>query len=227
MVSEKEFRKNIQILENEIKKKNSKESSHDIYHLRRVLELALTIQKTEGGNKEIIGYAAILHDIHRMNQSTSGKYQTPKESIPEVSSILSKLTLKKELYDAVLHCIEFHEEYAFGSGKDLSNSPYFVELRVLQDADRIDAIGAIGVARCFWYSGHYGQPMYIPEVPFDGGKYDAGEKLDVSSVHHFKRKMLHLYEGMNTKTGKKIAAKRHAVMVKFLEEFLNEWEGKK
>ncbi len=217
------FDNNIKILESEIKKLFSNDKSHDIYHLKRVMNIAFEIQKIEGGDKEIIAYASLLHDIHRMMQSNSGKYATPEESLPEVIKILKKIKISKEKFDHVLKCIEYHEDYTFGVGRKADD----IETKILQDADRIDAIGALGVARCFYYSGKYSQLMYVPEVPFDGKKYDASEMIDVSSIHHFKRKLLNLHKGMNTKTGKKLARQRHDFMILFLKEFFAEWDGKR
>ncbi len=211
-------------LENEIKKTFSSESSgHDIYHLKRVLNLALHIQKKEGGDKLVIGISAFLHDIHRIIQIETGKYCTPKDSLPIVKKILEKIDIPKDKIERILHCIEFHEEYSFSNqGKTVND----IETLILQDADNLDAIGAIGIGRTFAFGGTYKRLMWIPEIPFDRKTFDEPE-LDPSTVHHFYSKLLKLKENMNTKTAKKMALERHKFMKIFLDEFFKEWNGEK
>lgn len=211
-------------VENEIKSVFKSESSgHDIYHLKRVFNMALTIQKKEGGDKLIIGVSALLHDIHRIISNETGKYCSPKESFPEIKKILDKVKLSKERKEKILHCIEFHEEYNFSeNGKTVND----IETLILQDADNLDAIGAIGIGRTFSFGGAHHVTMFIPEKPFNRKTYDESEK-DPSTIHHFYSKLLKLKENMNTKTGKEIASSRHKFMEKFLDEFFAEWNGKK
>ncbi|MBU0667130.1 MAG: HD domain-containing protein [Nanoarchaeota archaeon] len=214
----------IQQLEEEIKALFHKDSSgHDIYHLKRTLNNALTIQKKEGGDKLVIAVSAFLHDIHRIIQNETGSFCSPKNSLPKVKDILDKTTLTEDQKAKVLHCIEFHEEYDFSeNGKTVNDA----ETLVLQDADNLDAIGAIGIGRTFSYGGSNNVTMWIPEKPFDRNTYEESEK-DPSTIHHFYSKLLKLKENMNTKTAKNMARKRHKFMELFLQEFFDEWNGKK
>ena len=214
----------IQQLEKEVKELFHTESSgHDIYHLKRVLNNALTIQEKEGGNRLIIAVSAFLHDIHRIIQKESGKFCSPRDSLPKVKKILDKTSLAEEQKWKVLHCIEFHEEYDFSdNGKTVND----IETLILQDADNLDAIWAIGIGRTFSFGGANGLNMWIPEKSFDRSTFDESEK-DPSTIHHFYSKLLKLKENMNTKTAKKMVVERHKFMELFLQEFFDEWNGKK
>lgn len=212
----------IQNLEEEIKVLFHKESSgHDTYHLKRTLNMALTLQKKEGGDKLIIAVSAFLHDIHRIIQKETGEFCSPKDSLPKVKEILDKVDLNEEQKEKIFHCVEYHEEYNFSeNGKSVND----IETLILQDADNLDAIGAIGIGRTFSFGGANQLAMWIPEKPFDREKFDESER-DSSTIHHFYSKLLKLKENMNTKTAKKMANKRHKFMELFLQEFFNEWDG--
>lgn len=198
-------------------------SGHDIYHLKRVLNNALSIQEKEGGDRVIIAVSALLHDIHRIIQKETGKFCSPKDSLPKVESILDKTNLIEKQKNKILHCIEFHEEYDFSeNGKTVND----IETLILQDADNLDAIGAVGVSRTFTFGGANDLPIWIPEKQFDRQIFDELEN-DSSSIHHFYSKLLRLKDNMNTNSGKIMAEKRHEFMELFLEEFFNEWNGKK
>ncbi len=214
----------LQHLESQIKELFRNESSgHDIYHLKRVLNNALTLQEKEGGDRLIIAVSAFLHDVHRIMQNESGKFCSPKDSLPKVREILDTAELTEEQKEKILHCIEFHEEYDFSEhGKTVQD----IETLILQDADNLDAIGAIGIGRTFSFGGAHDVTMWIPEKPFDRHTFDESEK-DPSTIHHFYSKLLKLKENMNTKTAKEMASERHKFMELFLQQFFEEWEGKK
>lgn len=216
-------RKTIEYLSREVKKLFSSESSgHDIYHLERVLNLALSIQKKEGGDKVIIAVAAFLHDIHRIIQKETGKYCSPKDSLPRIKIILEKVDLSDEEINKILHCIESHEEYDFSEhGKTVKD----IETLIVQDADNLDAMGAVGIARAFAYGGANGVPIWIPDIPFDRETFEDSEE-DPSEIRHFYSKLLKLRNNMNTKTAKNMARKRHEFLEGFLDEFFKEWKGK-
>lgn len=197
-------------------------SGHDIYHLKRVFNIALNIQEKEGGDRLIIGVAALLHDIHRLMQSSAKKVVTPEESLPRVKEILDTLDLKAEQKNRILNSIVFHENYNFSNTEKVSLD---IETQILQDADRLDAIGAIGIGRCFTYSGHYDIPMWLPEVPVDDKIYKVTVH-DPSALHHFYTKLLKLGSDMNTDTGRRMAKERHKFMQDFVTRFLDEWGGK-
>lgn len=218
------IKKIIQQLEEEIKELFHKESSgHDIYHLKRTLNNALVLQEKEGGDKLIIAVSSLLHDVHRIIQKETGKFCSPKDSLPKVKEILNKTKLFKEQKERILHCIEYHEEYNFSeNGKTVND----IETLILQDADNLDAIGAIGIGRTFSFGGANKVTMWIPEKSFNRHTFSEFEK-DLSTIHHFYSKLLKLKDNMNTKTAKKIADKRHKFMELFLKEFFDEWNGKK
>ncbi len=199
----------------------SDSTGHDLYHLRRVLNLALHLQRHEGGDRLVIAAAALLHDVHRIMQRESGHYCAPKDSLPAVRTLLDATPFPDGKKDHVLHCVAYHEEYAFSAtGKTVDD----LETWIVQDADNLDALGAIGVGRTFAYGGAYGLPMWMPEAPFDREDYDDAE-TDPSVLHHFHSKLLRLKDTMNTETARRMAARRHAFMKRFVDEFIAEWSG--
>lgn len=211
-------------LEEKIKGRFSGESSgHDIHHLKRVMNLALSIQEKESGDRLVIGIAALLHDIHRIIQSESGVFCSPKDSLPQVKEMLDSVDLSAEQKSKILHSVEFHDEYGF---TQKGNKVVDIETLILQDADNLDAIGAIGIGRTFAYGGSKGLPMWIPEQSF--GRRDFDESVNnVSTIHHFYDKLLRLKDNMNTAAGRQMAEHRHAFIESFLKEFFEEWEGEK
>ncbi|MBM3234341.1 HD domain-containing protein [Candidatus Pacearchaeota archaeon] len=211
-------------IEEEIKQEfHSDSTGHDIYHLKRVLNLALHIQEKEGGDKEVIAISALLHDIHRIIEKETGKYCTPKDSLETAKKILEKVRVEEEKIRKILHCIEFHEEYSFSKkGKTALDK----ETLILQDADNLDAMGAIGIARGFMFGGAHNIPMWLPDIAYERKFFDESEK-DVSEIHHFYSKLLKLKDNMNTETAKKMALERHKFMEEFLKEFFDEWRGEK
>lgn len=214
----------IKQLEDEVKKLFQEESSgHDIYHLKRVLNNALTIQEREGGDRLIIAVSAFLHDIHRVIAKEAGTFCSPKDSLSKIKEILDKTELTDEQKEKIYHCIEFHEEYDFSEKGKTTND---IETLILQDADNLDALGAIGIARAFSFGGANGVPMWVSEVPFNRDTYEES-KSDPSEIHHFYSKLLKLKDNMNTKTAKGMAIERHKFIETFLQEFFAEWEGKK
>ena len=211
-------------LEQELKKIfHGENSGHDINHLKRVLNLALHIQKKEGGDKLVIAISAFLHDVHRITEKETGKYCEPRDSLPKIIKLLDNVNLSEEQKKRILHCIEFHEEYNFSSG---GKSVKDKETLIVQDADNLDAIGAVGIARAFAFGGANNIPIWVPELPIKITNFDEA-KRDLSEIHHFYNKLLRLKDNMNTKTAKKMALERHNFMLKFLKEFKNEWKGEK
>lgn len=210
----------IKKLEKDIKKIfDGDNTGHDIYHLKRVYNLAMHIQKKEGGDAFVIGVAAFLHDMHRV--MIRGRYCTPKESLPRIKLILGKMKIREDKLEKILHCIEFHEEYDFSKKKKTVED---IETLIVQDADNLDAMGAVGIGRTFNFSGAHGIPMWLPDKPFTRKHFDES-KPDISTIHHFYSKMLRLKDNMNTKTAKKMAIRRDKVQKVFLEEFIKEWQG--
>jgi uncharacterized protein len=197
-------------------------SGHDITHCERVMRLGLKIQTKEGGNRLVIAVAGYLHDIHRMIQNETGKYCSPVDSLDEVKKILYPVIESEDDRAKILDCIAHHEEYKF-AGDDTKKLS--LEAQILQDADNLDAIGAIGVVRAFMYAGAHGVPLWLPDVSFTQEKFTES-KTCCSAIHHFYRKLMKLAENMNTPTGRKLAVRRQGMMTEFLEEFKREWAEK-
>lgn len=200
-------------------------SGHDLHHLKRVLNLALTLQEKEGGDRLVIAVSAFLHDIHRAMQKKVGKFVLPKDSIPKVKELLDTTSIPEEQKGKILHCVAYHEEYDFSEG---GKSTQDIETLIVQDADNLDAIGAIGIGRTFTYGGAHRVPMWAPNIPFNAESraYNVATD-DPSTIHHFYSKLLKLRGNMNTESAKEMAKGRHRYMEDFLEEFFSEWKGKK
>ncbi len=224
MKNENPLQKTINKLEKEIKSMfHSESSGHDIYHLRRVLNLALHLQEKEGGDKKVIAISAFLHDIHRIIQNETDKYCSPKDSLSKIKQICKNIKISKHKLSKILHCIEFHEEYNFSKIGKTAND---IETLILQDADNLDAIGAIGIARAFAYGGANKIPIWVPEKPLISQHFDESS-IDHSEIHHFYSKLLRLNNNMNTKTALKMAKERHKFMEHYLDEFFEEWKGER
>ena len=217
------IQKTIKGLEKKVKRAFHNESSgHDIYHLKRVANLALRIQKKEGGDEEVIAVAAFLHDIHRIIGRETEKYCPSVRSLPKVKKFCQSQKITTSKIPKILQTVKLHEEYDFSKrGKTAKD----IETLIVQDADNLDAIGAIGIARTFAFGGAHKIPIWTPETPI-GRQYLDESEFDSSIIHHFYHKLLKLKENMNTKTATKIAEKRTRFMEDFLKEFFREWEGK-
>lgn len=194
-------------------------SGHDISHLERVLKTALYISRKENGDEIIIGIAAFLHDIHRIMQVEQGRYVSPKDSLETIRKILTKVDLTKEQKDKICYCIEYHEEYNWNG-----NNVEDINTLILQDADNIDAIGAIGIGRVFTYCGANNIPMYNDTIPLEERENHIESDKDDSAIHHFYHKLFKLGDNMNTNAAKEIASRRIELMQNFVNEFLTEWE---
>jgi len=213
----------IKILETEIREYFKEDSSgHDFFHLKRVLNLALQIQIAEKGDIIVIGIASFLHDVHRIMQSQSGRYIEPKESLPFIEKFIKPLGLTDNKVKQILTAVEFHEEYSFCE-KRLTNRD--IETMIVQDADNLDSIGAIAIARVFAYGGSVGNKIYDPAIAL-GGDYEGEAKSAYSGksgIHHIYEKILKLKNNMNTKTGKLLAEERHNFVEMYLKHFHEEW----
>ncbi len=197
---------------------------HDIGHLERTMRLALHIQEKEGGDRLIIGISAFLHDVHRIMQKKTGTFVSPKDSISEVRNILSHIDLNEDYVKKICLCIEYHEKYNW-NGNNIKD----INTLILQDADNLEAIGAIGIGRVFSYMALHNMPMYNEEIPLNNAENYIENKVvvDPSVIHHFYHKLFKLGENMNTVTAKKIAEERTAFVKIFVDEFLKEWDGLK
>ncbi len=195
------------------------EGAHDWWHIYRVWKTSMLIQKTEDANPFIVELGALLHDI------ADHKFNKGDESIgPQKARVfLNSLNIENEVIEAIVKIIE---NISFLGGYKKSNY-YSTELAIVQDADRLDAIGAIGIARTFNYGGFKKREIYNPEIKPNLHMSKEEYKYNTSpTINHFYEKLLLLKDKMNTETGKKLAQNRHDFMERFLNQFYKEWEGK-
>ena len=192
------------------------EAGHDWFHIERVWKLAKKIAEQEGGNLEVIELSALLHDI------ADPKFHNGDETLAlKISKdFLEEIHVEGELIEQVLFVIK---NISFKNRAEApENHP--LELQIVQDADRLDAIGAIGIARTFNFGGFKNNLMYHPEIkPNLGMNKEEYKKSNGTTINHFYEKLLLLKDLMNTKTAKKIASERHDFMLQFLDEFYKEW----
>ncbi|ODT21460.1 MAG: phosphohydrolase [Kaistia sp. SCN 65-12] len=188
------------------------DGSHDVAHLQRVWNNAAAIQAGEGGDGEILAAAVLLHDCVTVEKNDPLRPQASRLAARKASGVLEGLGWPSERIAAVAHAIETH---SFSAGIP----PETLEARILQDADRLDAIGMIGVARCFYVAGRLGSALYDPADPeaADRPLADARFALD-----HFENKLFKLADGFQTATGARLAAQRHQRLRRFYDEFLDE-----
>ena len=194
------------------------EGGHDWFHIERVYKNALLIAKEEDCDLTVVKLAALLHDI------ADSKFHDGDESVgPKIArEFLESQNISKEI---ITHVIAIIENISFKGGnfeKTFSSK----ELAIVQDADRLDAIGAIGIARTFNYGGFKNRPLYNPNIqPKLNMSKEEYKNSEAPTLNHFYEKLLLLKDKMNTETGKKIAKKRHDFMVHFLAQFYAEWDG--
>lgn len=193
------------------------EAGHDWFHTERVWKLARKIQKLEGGNLQIIELSALLHDI------ADPKFHNGDEDLAlELSEkFLKNQNVESEIIEKVLFIIK---HISFKNRKEApENLP--LELKIVQDADRLDAIGAIGIARTFNFGGFKNNLMYHPDIkPNMNQTKEEYKASNGTTINHFYEKLLLLKDGMNTLYAKKLAEERHQFMLLFLEKFYQEWE---
>ena len=192
------------------------EAGHDWFHIERVWKLSKKIAEKEGGNLEVIELSALLHDI------ADPKFHNGDETLAlKISKdFLEEIHVEGELIEQVLFVIK---NISFKNRAEApENHP--LELQIVQDADRLDAIGAIGIARTFNFGGFKNNLMYHPEIkPNLGMNKEEYKKSNGTTINHFYEKLLLLKDLMNTETAKKIASERHGFMLQFLDEFYKEW----
>ena len=197
------------------------EGGHDWFHIERVYKNTILIAKNEAVDIIVVSLAALLHDI------ADSKFHNGDETIgPRVASeFLLKHNLDSEIIE---HVTQIIENMSFKNSFDLNPSFTSKEMEVVQDADRLDAIGAIGIARCFNYGGFKNRALYNPEIKPNLNMTKAEYKAaKTPTLNHFYEKLLLLKDQMNTKTGRRIASERDKYMQGFLKQFYAEWEGKK
>ena len=195
------------------------EGGHDWFHILRVWNNAKLISKNENVDEFVVELGALLHDI------ADSKFHDGDETIGP--KIARKFLESQNVDDAIIVHIEniiSNISFKGGNFKQQFNSP---ELEVIQDADRLDAIGAVGIARTFNYGGFKNRPLYNPEISPDLNQTkEAYKNSEAPTINHFYEKLLLLKDRMNTVTGREIAADRHLYMEQFLTQFYDEWNGK-
>ena len=196
------------------------EGGHDWFHIERVYKNALLIAKEEVCNLQVVQLSALLHDI------ADSKFHNGDETIGP--KIARQFLESEKVTDAIInHVVLIIENISFKGG-NFDKKFHSAELDIVQDADRLDAIGAIGIARTFNYGGFKNRALYDPEIaPNTNMTIDEYKNSQAPTLNHFYEKLLLLKDKMNTSTGKKIAKERHRFMENFLAQFYAEWEGEK
>ena len=194
-------------------------SGHDYYHTMRVYKMAAKIAKQENADVKTVQLAALLHDVDDIKLSPDS-YAAKKNAV----DFMTANKTDERTIEAVCKIID---EVSF-AGAD-SVVPDTIEGKCVQDADRLDAMGAIGIARAFAYGGSRGRKIYDPEIKPKMGmnKEEYRNNQDSTSINHFYEKLLLLKDMMNTTEGKRLAEHRLVVMQEFLNEFMAEWEGER
>lgn len=194
----------------------SEGSGHDYYHMIRVANTASMLAREEKADEFIVELAALLHDVDDVKifpETAEGKLHA--------RSFMAKWEMDDATIERIIHIID---QVSFKGTE--SEVPDSIEGMCVQDADRLDAIGAIGIARAFAYGGNHNRPLYDPEVP---PMLDMDEKTyrgrKSHTLNHFYEKLFLLKDMMNTESGRKLAEKRHGFMESFVSEFLEEWNG--
>ena len=196
------------------------EGGHDWFHIERVYKNALLIAKEEECDLTVVQLGALLHDI------ADSKFHDGDETVgPRTARAF--LESQQVAEATIQHVIHIIENISFKGG-NFEKKFHSKELEIVQDADRLDAIGAIGIARCFNYGGFKNRALYNPAIPpkMNMSKEEY-KKNESPTLNHFYEKLLLLKDKMNTATGQKIAEARHQYMENFLSQFYAEWEGEK
>lgn len=193
-------------------------SGHDWWHIYRVWKNAITICEHEHADSFIVQLAALLHDLD------DWKFNAAEDETPlRAKAWLDSLHVDSSVTDKVCNIIT-HISY---KGAGVENKMDSLEGFIVQDADRLDAIGAIGIARAFAYGGYKNRPLYDPDSPPQmHATFEQYKNSKSATINHFYEKLLLLKDMMNTNTAKRIAEQRHEVMVQYLSQFMDEWEGK-
>jgi uncharacterized protein len=193
-------------------------SGHDWFHIERVRNTALTIAREERADLFLVELAALLHDMADWKFAGGDHEAGPRAARQWMESI----GVRPEVVDQVCDIIA---GLSF-KGAGVATPMRSLEGQIVQDADRLDALGAIGIARTFAYGGHKGQAMHDPAIqPQMHASFEAYKNNVGTTINHFYEKLLLLKDRMNTSAGKRLAAERHAYMERFLAQFLTEWQG--
>lgn len=194
------------------------EGGHDWFHIERVYRNTLKIAQTESVDTLVVCLAALLHDI------ADPKFHDGDESIgpKKANDFMQELKIPQSVREHVVYIIR---HMSFKNSLEAQDIEETLELQVVRDADRLDAIGAIGIARAFNFGGHKGRALYNPDIPprlaLTKEEY---KKSNGPTINHFYEKLLLIKDLMHTKTGKYLADRRHQFMLDFLDSFYREWD---
>jgi uncharacterized protein len=196
------------------------EGGHDWFHIERVYKNALLIAQGENCDLTVVKLGALLHDV------ADSKFHNGDETVgPKMARTF--LESEKAPEETIQHVINIIENISFKGG-NFDRKFHSKELDIVQDADRLDAIGAIGIARAFNYGGFKNRTLHNPNIPVNlNMSKEEYKKTEAPTINHFYEKLLLLKDRMNTETGKKIALERHHYMEGFLSQFYAEWDGEK
>ena len=199
-------------------------SGHDFYHVQRVCNIALNLQEKEGqGDAYVIGAAALVHDLCRPWEKETGKSHFGPEALEIIREVLIQSNIEQDKIEPILEIVALHDIYDWSNKTQKS-----IELQIVQDADRLDAIGAIGIGRTFAFGGSHDRPMYHPGESLVFEKdFIEDPNYRTTTIAHFYDKLLKLHKNMNTVSGQAMAEERHQFMESFLAQFFDEWAGKK
>lgn len=194
--------------------------THDVTHLARVAALGARICQAEGGDKLIVVMAAWLHDLHRDARSMSQDFFTaPEETDARVREYLIKADVPDDMHDRIIEAIHYTDRFSFSDRPIYATS---IEAKILRDADCIDAIGAIGVARSFSFGGAHGIPIWEESELTEPSTFKQTDRPS-STIRHFYDKLLRLYGELETSAGREIARQRSSYMEAFVRQFMMEW----
>jgi uncharacterized protein len=214
-----EHRRSIDQTEKHVRGLLTAEGSHDWFHTERVRRTALAIGREERADLFIVELAALLHDVADW-KFTGGDHEAGPHA---ARRWLESIDMESGVID---HVADIIAGLSF-KGAGVATPMPTLEGQCVQDADRLDALGAIGIARAFAYGGHKGSALYDPAIPHQPhDSFEDYKKGSGPTINHFYEKLLLLKDRMNTKTGKRLAADRHRFMEQYLEQFFAEWEGR-
>ncbi len=186
--------------------------AHDLAHLERVERNAARLLEVEPGDPFVVSAACLLHDLHRILERDRGHHVAPEQADAEVRRLLDALAVDPETIERVCACIVATERYRC-AGDAIDGAAMSAEQRIVRDADMLDALGAVGIARAMMFGGHLGEPLWVDEAI--GERFQHGRTASI--VHHFHEKLLHLHEEMLTAEGRRIALQRTRLMRDYLE----------
>jgi len=193
-------------------------SGHDWWHIHRVRNLACHLAEAEGADPAVTELAALLHDIADWKFHNGDDSAGPKKAGEWLKTVGADA-------DTISHVCEIISTVSY-KGAGVATPMRTLEGKVVQDADRLDAIGAVGIARTFAYGGNRDRLIYHPEqAPVLHRSFEEYKKNDGHTINHFYEKLLLLKDRMNTETGKKMAEERHRFMELYLDQFFREWNG--